>query len=273
VSPKPPVLRTLDDHQVAELTRLVARASAAILAIAPDALATRLKDDRSPVTAADAAADAVIAEGLAHILPGLAVVSEERERASDLGVSFALVDPLDGTKEFIAGLPEYTVNLAIITDGEPIAGFMSAPALGLMFRGIVGRGAERLTLDPASEAVAIHCRRNPARLVAAVSRSHPDAATAAFLDRMGVTERLTCGSALKFGRIAEGAADLYPRLSRTSEWDIAAGHAIVTAAGGRVTTPSGAPLRYGDAAGDFKIPGFVCWGDRASAMKVTERAR
>ncbi|HEY4921009.1 MAG TPA: inositol monophosphatase family protein, partial [Xanthobacteraceae bacterium] len=97
--------------------------------------------------------------------------------------------------------------------------------------------------------------------VAAVSRSHLDAATAGFLDRVGVASRISCGSALKFCRIAEGAADVYPRLAPTSEWDTAAGHAIVTAAGGEVTTPSGAPLRYGRAQQDFKIPGFIAWGD------------
>src|SRR5262249_58819706 len=146
---------------------------------------------------ADEAADAVIAEGLGRILPGLAVVSEEsRARTPSLGATFALVDPLDGTKEFVAGLPEYTVNLAIVTDGEPIAGFIAVPALGLMFRGIVGRGAERLTLDPASAPVAIRCRRNPGRLVAAVSRSHLDAATATLLDRLDVGERTPSPSRL-----------------------------------------------------------------------------
>jgi 3'(2'), 5'-bisphosphate nucleotidase len=255
-------LRTIEPDLVAALTDLVARAAAAILAIAPGALDTRLKADRSPVTAADEAADAVIAQGLARILPGLVVVSEESRSRAALGASFALVDPLDGTKEFVAGRGEYTVNLAIVTDGEPIAGFIAVPALGLLYRGIVGRGAERLALDPAIAPVAIHCRRAPADgLVAAVSRSHPDAATQAFLDRLGVAARITCGSALKLCRIAEGAADVYPRLSPTSEWDTAAGHAIVAAAGGLVATPSGAPLRYGRADQDFKIAGFVAWGD------------
>jgi 3'(2'), 5'-bisphosphate nucleotidase len=260
---KSAALRAISPDLAAELTGLVARAAAAILAIAPGALDTRLKADRSPVTAADEAADAVIAQGLARILPGLPVVSEE-SRAPDLapGASFALVDPLDGTKEFVAGRGEYTVNLAIVAAGEPIAGFIAAPALGLLYRGIVGRGAERLGLDPAIAPVAIRCRRAPAGgLVAAVSRSHLDAATLAFLDRLGVAQRITCGSALKLCRVAEGAADVYPRLAPTSEWDTAAGHAIVAAAGGMVTTPSGAPLPYGRAQQDFKIPGFVAWGD------------
>jgi 3'(2'), 5'-bisphosphate nucleotidase len=152
--------------------------------------------------------------------------------------------------------------VAIIAGGEPIAGFIAAPALGLLFRGVVGRGAERLPLAAGGAAVAVHCRANPdGPLVAAVSRSHLDPDTTAFLDRLGVTQRITCGSSLKFCRIAEGAADVYPRFSPTSEWDIAAGHAIVAAAGGIVTAPSGAPLRYGRAPADFKVPGFTVWGD------------
>jgi 3'(2'), 5'-bisphosphate nucleotidase len=263
LSPSPPVIRTIEAGLVDALTALVARASAAILAIAPAALQTRVKADRSPVTAADEAADAVIAEGLARLLPGLAVVSEESlERAGTLGTTFALVDPLDGTKEFVAGRAEYTVNIAIVTDGRPIAGFIAAPALGLVFRGVVGRGAERLALAPGADPVAIRCRATPSGgLVAAVSRSHLDAATTAFLDRLAVTERIDCGSALKFCRIAEGTADVYPRLSPTSEWDIAAGHAIVTAAGGVMTAPSGEPLRYGRAQQGFGVPGFIAWGD------------
>jgi 3'(2'), 5'-bisphosphate nucleotidase len=186
-----------------------------------------------------------------------------------LGATFALVDPLDGTKEFIAGSAEYTVNLAIIRDGEPIAGFIAAPALGLLFRGIVGRGAERLGLDRDAVPVTIRCRRNPTgRLVAAVSRSHLDPLTGAFLDRLPVAERLPCGSALKFCRIAEGAADVYPRLSPTSEWDIAAGHAIVAAAGGLVTAPAGEPLRYGGVQQAFKVTGFVAWGDATRRVDV-----
>jgi len=255
-------LRTIAPDLTDALTDLVARAAAAILAIAPGALDTRLKADRSPVTAADEAADAVIAQGLARIIPGLPIVSEESRAPDPLDAIFALVDPLDGTKEFVAGRGEYTVNLAIVADGKPIAGFIAAPALGLIYRGIAGRGAERLGLDPAIAPVAIRCRRAPDDgLVAAVSRSHLDGATLTFLDRLGVTRRISCGSALKLCRIAEGAADVYPRLSPTSEWDIAAGHAIITAAGGLVTTPSGMPLRYGRAEQDFKVPGFVAWGD------------
>lgn len=264
MSERSTVLPAVDAVLAAELTALVARAATAILAISPADIATRLKADRTPVTAADEAADRVIAQGLARLLPGLAIVSEEsRDRAAaGPAETFALVDPLDGTKEFVAGRGEYTVNLAIVDAGAPIAGFIAVPALGLIYRGVVGSGAERLGLDPASTPVAIRCRRAPAQgLVAAVSRSHLDADSEAFLARLPVSGRIVCGSALKLCRIAEGVADIYPRLAPTSEWDIAAGHAIVVSAGGIVTTPSGAPLRYGRAAQDFKIPGFVAWGD------------
>jgi 3'(2'), 5'-bisphosphate nucleotidase len=256
-------VQTIDASLVAALTDLVADAAAAILAIAPAALDTRLKADKSPVTAADEAADAVIARGLTRLLPGIPVVSEEsRDRPNELGETFVLVDPLDGTKEFVAGVGEYTVNLAIIAAGEPIAGFVAAPALGLVYRGVVGRGAERLRLDNMAAPVTIRCRPAPANgLVAAASRSHFSAATAAFLDRVGVTSRISCGSSLKFCRLAEGAIDVYPRLSEISEWDIAAGHALVTAAGGLVTTPSGVPLRYGQVAQGFNVPSFIAWGD------------
>jgi len=254
---------TIDAALVAALTDLVADAADAILAIAPAALATRLKADQSPVTAADEAADAVIVRGLARLLPGIPVVSEEsRDRPNALGEMFVLVDPLDGTKEFVAGVGEYTVNVAIIAGGEPIAGFVAAPALGLVYRGVVGRGAERLRLGDTAAPVAIRCRpAPPSGLVAAASRSHFTAATAAFLDRVGVTSRMSCGSSLKFCRLAEGAIDVYPRLSEISEWDIAAGHALVTAAGGMVTTPNGAPLRYGRTDHGFNVPGFIAWGD------------
>ena len=256
-------LRTVDASLVEDLTDLVARAAAAILAIAPAALDTRLKADESPVTAADEAADAVIAQGLARLMPGVAVVSEEGgDRPAALGATFVLVDPLDGTKEFVKGLGEYTVNVAIIAGGEPIAGFIAAPALGLLWRGVVGRGAERLGLDRAAAPITIRCRPAPPDgLVAAASRSHFGAATAAFLDRIGVASRVSCGSSLKFCRVAEGAVDVYPRLAQISEWDIAAGHALVTAAGGVVTTPEGMPLRYGKAAQDYNVPGFIAWGD------------
>jgi len=257
--------RLLDD-----LTALVAKASAAILANPASTAARRTKDDRSPVTDADEASEAVILKGCAHIAPGIPVVSEEdmtRSAPPALRNSFILVDPLDGTREFIEGRDEFTVNLAIVTGRTPIAGIVAAPALGLLWRGVAGAHAERMRLyasGGAGEPETIRTRTWPGRdAVAAVSRSHYEADTDALLQRFGVTQRQSSGSSLKFCRVAEGAADIYPRLSPTCEWDIAAGHALVAAAGGAVTTPQVAPLVYGNAGGKFRVPGFIGWGDPA----------
>jgi len=211
------------------------------------------------------------ATGLAALIPGLAFVSEERvAEVRELGDCFALIDPLDGTKEMLGGRSEYTVNLALMSGRQPIAGFIGVPPRGLIYRGIIGRGAERLTIDAAGNATAptpIAARRRPAGgLTATVSRSHLDPATQALLDRLPIGERVTCGSALKFCRIAEGAADVYPRLGRTFEWDIAAGHAIVAAAGGTVTTVAGTPLSYGRVAAGFAVDNFIAWADPSAAV-------
>jgi 3'(2'), 5'-bisphosphate nucleotidase len=262
-----------DGQILDELTASVVRASAAILAIAPDALATRRKSDESPVTAADEASQAVLLEDLARLLPGLAVVSEEaaHDRATALARDFVLVDPLDGTREFVAGRPEFTVNVALVRNRSPVLGVIAAPALGLLWRGIVGRGAERLHLAPARgtavEPVPVRTRKAPERLVIAVSRSHLDPASASFAARLPIAERIMCGSALKFCRIAEGSADVYPRLAPTSEWDVAAGHAILAAAGGVVTTPNGQDMTYGHVDQDLRIPGFLAWGDPEAARR------
>lgn len=224
------------------MTRIAAAAAAAIVAV--ERLAVREKADSSPVTAADEAAEAVILSGLRDAAPGLAIVSEESAASADphrLGEVYFMVDPLDGTREFIAGRAEYTVNIALIVGGEPIAGVVAAPATGMAWRGARGLGAERLGLD-GSERTPIQTRRWPANPVALVSRSHLDPATGAFMASIPHAVAHGCGSALKFCRLAEGVADIYPRLAPTSEWDIAAGHAMLEAAGGRVTAPDGSPI-------------------------------
>ena len=256
-----------------ELTAIVARASAVIRAVSPDSGHT-LKADQSPVTVADEASEAEILQGLARLLPGVPVVSEEmsgRQAPPKLDGSFILVDPLDGTREFIAGRDEYTVNVAIISGGKPIAGIVSAPKQHKVWRGIVGSGAERLRMlaDGADQPQAIRARRWPSQnAVALVSRSHLDPATEAFVGKLGQVSRDQSGSAIKFCRVAEGAADVYPRFGTTCEWDVAAGHAVVTAAGGIVTDRQGAPLKFGDAAGNFRIPAFIAWGDPDKAKSV-----
>jgi 3'(2'), 5'-bisphosphate nucleotidase len=243
---------------------------------ASGAVTATAKADQSPLTAADLRAHRLIVERLGALVPALPVLSEEAAHTPFTERSrwqrYWLVDPLDGTREFLAGRDEYTINIAIIVDHRPLVGVIAAPALGLVYRGIVGRGAERLRLTPgaglaeASEVVAIRTRTAPAGgLVAAVSRSHLEPATEAFLQGVDVHDRISSGSALKFCRIAEGTADLYPRLSPTSEWDVGAGHAIVAAAGGVVTAPDRTPLKYGGARGDFRVPAFIAWGDPTAA--------
>ena len=254
-----------------DLTRIVARASALIRAISPETVGRQLKPDQSPVTAADEASEAAILEGLAKLLPDVPVISEEmsgRTKPPALEGSFLMVDPLDGTKEFLAGRDEFTVNLAVITGGTPIAGIITAPRRGLVWRGVVGQGAERLRLlaDGGDQRQAIRTRGWPAQGgVAVVSRSHLDPATEGFLARLGPITRAPSGSAIKFCQVAEGSADVYPRLATTCEWDVAAGHALIAAAGGVVTSPQGAKLTFGHADKDFRIPAFIAWGDPAKA--------
>jgi 3'(2'), 5'-bisphosphate nucleotidase len=253
-----------------DLTAIIARACAVIRDVSPATVVQRMKVDDSPVTAADEASQAVILEGLARILPGVPVVSEESAgpNREKLGGSFLIVDPLDGTREFLAGRDEFTVNLAIISGGIPIAGIIAAPKRDRLWRGIVGGKAERLRLlrDGVDQPHPVHTREWPDQgAVAAISRSHFDARTDAFLDSLGPIQRLPSGSAIKFCQVAEGAADLYPRFATTCEWDVAAGHALVAAAGGIVRSAQGVPLAYGRADQDFRVPTFVAWGDPGKA--------
>lgn len=261
----------VDEILLAKLSAEVAVAAASTLGPARN---IRIKADQTPVTDADERSQAILMDAVARLMPGIAVVSEEMAiRPSRLGDVFVVIDPLDGTKEFVAGSNEYTVNLAIICDREPVAGVVAVPAAGLIYRGRVRHGAERLAMSACRDgrglAAACPIRvRTPRRgsVVAAVSRSHLDSATVALLDRLHIGDRIACGSALKFCRIAEGAADIYPRLAPTCEWDVAAGHALVAAAGGTVTLAHGGALRYGETAPDFRVPAFIAWGDRAGVL-------
>jgi 3'(2'), 5'-bisphosphate nucleotidase len=222
------------------------------------------------------AADRIIADGLARLVPEIPALSEERLHLAKPPYrgSFFLIDPLDGTKEFVAGRNEFTVNVALVNNGTPLLGLIGAPALGLIWRGLVGQGAERLTITEASShgasatphlASPIHTRPLPPRgepWIVAASRSHGDPRTEAFIAGRPGAVRHALGSAVKFGRVAEGGVDIYPRLSPTCEWDIAAGHAIVTAAGGRVTDGHGAELQFGTGRHEgFIVSEFIAWGD------------
>jgi 3'(2'), 5'-bisphosphate nucleotidase len=262
----------LQSRLIDELTAMVSHAAKAVLDIRSSPLAVRQKSDLSPVTAADEASEEIIAEGLRRLLPGVDVISEEaaaKAAPRSIASTFALVDPLDGTREFIAGHDEFAINLAIVAEGRPVFGLVSAPALHMIWRCKASGGAERLHLAPgaseARETTGI-CTATPGdnRLRALVSRSHLDDRTRAWLAEHAA-DQVPCGSSLKFCRVAEGAADIYPRLAPTMEWDVAAGDAVLTAAGGAVLTPDGEPLRYGQIDRGLLIPEFIAWGAAPAA--------
>ena len=233
---------------------------------------TRVKDDSSPVTLADEEAEAVILAQLRDLFPKIPIVAEEAMAAGQRpvpGDRFFLVDPLDGTKEFIKHNGEFTVNIALIERGVPVCGVVLAPAQGRAFIGDIAAGvgtAYELSAPPGmppdfAHAKPIRARRTPADgLVAVVSRSHRDPKTEEYLAQYKVTNMRDAGSSLKFCLVAAGEADLYPRIGRTMEWDTAAGHAVLAAAGGTVTQLDGSPFLYGKVAEDFANPYFVARG-------------
>ena len=237
--------------------------------------ASRAKADGSPVTAADERAEAIIVARLKEIAPDIAVVAEEAAAAGAELVAprrFFLVDPLDGTREFLARNGEFTINIALVEDGEPVVGAVYAPAIDRIWFG--GRGAFAAGLRvgealPASERCeTLRVRAAPPRLTALASRSHADPATEAFLSRLDVAERISAGSSLKFCVIAEGRADVYPRFAPTMEWDTGAGDAVLRAAGGGVVALDGVALRYGKLGQGLRNAGFVGWGDAALSQRV-----
>ena len=223
----------------------------------------RWKDDRSPVTDADEEAEAYILKALADLFPRIPVAAEEAVaagRACDPCAHFFLVDPLDGTREFLKRNGEFTVNIAEVRDGVPVAGAVYAPVVSKLFFGD-GDGAVQVKAAPGKPigkraARRIYVRTPPARgWVAATSRSHPDPETGEFLKRCPIGRTIVAGSSLKFCLVATGVADIYARAGRTMEWDTAAGHAVLTAAGGEVTRWDGAPFLYGKPG--FENGGFV----------------
>lgn len=252
---------------VAPLVTLASEAGALILGTMETGLDRRLKSDRSPVTAADEAAEAMLLEGLAKLMPGVPVVAEESAAKGLVPANeplYILVDPVDGTRELLEGRDEYTVNIGIVSDGQPIFGIIYAPARSEMFFAHNGQ-AFKCAVAPGApfigdHAAAIHVRSQPAQLTAAISRSHPDARSEALLSTFPVTQRMMLGSSLKFARLAEGLADIYVRLASINEWDIAAGHAILEAAGGTVRSPDGGKIVYGRPEAGYKIDGFVARG-------------
>jgi len=257
------LLGLMDDAALLTLAAdLARRAGSIILAVRARGFATHRKGDDSPVTEADHAAEALIVEALRAATPAIPVVAEEEMAAGhscDECREYWLVDPLDGTREFAAGRDEFTVNIGLVRDGHPVLGAVGVPAYGELFGGIVGLTPRAWKRTTAVEH-AIRARTPPAAgLAVLASRQYAaDPRLDKFLEGRAVATVTTMGSALKIVRLAEGAGDLYPRFGRTMEWDTAAPHAVLQAAGGQVRCIDGSPLTYGKPG--WENPGFVCTG-------------
>ena len=257
------------DELALALGTIVAEAGKAIMAVRAAGFEVRHKPDGSPVSAADIEAERHILARLAGIMPGVAVMAEESfapHRDAPVPQRFFLVDPLDGTREFLAGHPDFTVNIALIENGGPIVGAVCAPALDQVYLA----GATAFAADlaggafPGPDAMKV-IATSPVPgtgLRALASRSHLDPQSEAWLRQHRIAEPRRTGSSLKFCLIARGDADVYPRLAPTMEWDTAAGHAILNAAGGCVLGLDGSALRYGKSDAEFKNAGFIAWGRR-----------
>ncbi|MEO8618577.1 MAG: 3'(2'),5'-bisphosphate nucleotidase CysQ [Sphingomicrobium sp.] len=247
----------MSDAALLEACVIASRAAGAeILKLVAAGFEIETKSDQSPVTVCDRAAEAVILDALRAAAPGVPIIAEEEVAAGRIpahGDIYFLVDPLDGTKEFVRGGIDYTVNIGLIVDGTPTLGVVYQPAIDRLWGGLVGTAA---FVENEHGRAAIATRPLGDKRAAVASKSHFNQATADYLaDAIGVEcGYVSVGSSLKFCTVAEGLADIYPRLSPTCEWDTAAGHAILLAAGGRVDGPDGMPLAYGKTS--FLNPGF-----------------
>ncbi len=248
------------------------------------AMEVKHKADASPVTAADHEAEVLLHAALLRAAPDVPVVAEEAASAGQIpliGGRFFLVDPLDGTRSFVSGNPDFTVNVALIENGRPTFGVVYAPAHGRIYAALGPDAA--IEADVAADAEVSRYRQLQSRpirtrapdlscLTAVASRNHNNAETERMLTRFQVAERRNVGSSLKFCMLARGDADLYPRLGAINEWDTAAGHAVLQAAGGTVTSFDGAELGYGNAAGGFLHPDFIAWGRATLAVQLLGKA-
>jgi len=265
-----------DDRAVlSAIEPLVLEAGRRIVEIASEGFATEVKADESPVTKADREAEAILLSGLRRLFPAIPIVAEEEESAGlaphKVGDVFFLVDPLDGTREFVRGGDDYTVNVALIRGGVPVVGAVYAPACRQLYLGRPGF-AELVEADAGHRPLArreIGVRQPQAPLVVVASRSHGSPATEDYIARLGPVERTSVGSSLKFCLLAAGKADLYPRMGRTMQWDTAAGDAVLRAAGGLTRRLDGVVLGYGagTVAGDepFANPHFIAEGMQGGA--------
>lgn len=246
------------------VTQVALDAGRLVMEVYDSDFAVNAKDDKSPVTEADVRAERHILDQLARLTPDIPVISEEASAAGhqpETGDVFWLVDPLDGTKEFIRRNGEFTVNIGLIQNGMPILGVVHAPAIGQTYRGAGAATAQRKT--GGGEWTRIRCRRQPDEgLTVLTSRSHGSGAQLdAWLAEHRIAGRVTAGSSLKFCVVAAGEADAYPRFGPTCEWDTAAAHAVLLAAGGSVVEADGGlPLSYGKTG--YRNPFFIAWGKR-----------
>ena len=250
-----------DLHQLrTQLLAVVRDAGARILEINEKPANADYKSDGSPVTEADAAAEAVILPALSDLAPDIAVISEENASSHSLTPpeTFFLVDPLDGTKEFLKrdGKGSFTVNIALINKGKPVLGIVHAPALDRLFSGIAGARAEE-TCAGVTRQISVR-QPQPSGAVAVASASHRDAETDDWLRKHGISQTISIGSSLKFCLVASGEADVYPRFGPTMEWDTAAGQAVLQAAGGKVTHPDLSDFTFGKP--NYRNGAFIAWG-------------
>ena len=237
------------------------------------------KADASPVTAADQEAEAIVLEALAEVAPQVPVIAEEQYSAGiipEVAGTLFLVDALDGTRAFVKGHTDFTINVALVVDQTPVFGMILLPVTGEFYITTKSGAAAYATLDVGADVTydelcltEIRTRApDPSALVVSLSNAHPSRRLEAELSDKPIAGRVEAGSSLKFCRVAEGKADFYPRLGSICEWDIAAGHAIVRAAGGEVTALDGGPLRYGNCAAKYRTPPFVAWGREELKTKL-----
>jgi 3'(2'), 5'-bisphosphate nucleotidase len=241
--------------------KIADEASEKVLHIYQSDFKVNYKEDHSPITAADIASHDIIVKGLRQISRDIPILSEEGEEIPweerKKWRRFWLIDPIDGTKDFTQRTGEFTVNIAMIEDGEPVMGVVTAPALKEAFWGIKGEGAHMRDRTGRVHRIRVAEPKDTLRVVA--SKNHLNEETRAFIEALGSHETVQAGSSLKFCRIAEGHADIYPRMGPTSEWDTAAAHAVLVAAGGKVQTPEGQPLVYGKE--NILNPNFIAAGN------------
>ncbi|MGD9545426.1 MAG: 3'(2'),5'-bisphosphate nucleotidase CysQ [Methylocystis sp.] len=268
--------------EIEELSLLFANLAVAAGAIAMEILAnpnieSRLKSDTSPVTEADERIEAYLLHELETALPGVPFLAEEtvaRGGALSAGDAFLLIDPIDGTREFLARSPDFTINVALAENGAPRAGAVYAPAQArVWFAGAQGYEAQATaggSLPPSQDWRPLRARRRPDDgLVALISKSHLDEETKTFLAGQRIARSVPVGSSLKFCLLAAGEADVYPRFGPTMEWDTAAGDVVLRAAGGATLDLQGAPLRYGKKNTDYRNGPFIAWGDADAVESAT----